>query len=108
MNKLQFWYVEALVLALIWTIAAGFGNPSIVMSSYGDIISVAVLIVFIQFLFQTSPPAGTANYLRLSYLSLLFVGFALVSGAPQVVVLFLSGYVFSLSIVYVLRQIQGT
>jgi hypothetical protein len=108
MNKIKYWYIEALVLAVIWTVASGFGNPSIVMASYSDIISVAVLIVFIQFLFQTTPPAGTANYLRLSYLSLLFVGFALASGAPQVIILFLSGYVFSLSIVYVLRQIQGT
>lgn len=107
MNKLRCIYIEAIVLAAVWTVVSSFGNPLIVMSSYGDIISVAVLIVFIQFLFQAKPPVGTAMYLRLSYLSLLFAGFALVSNAPSIVNVFLSGYVFSLSMVYLVRQIKG-
>lgn len=107
MNKLRYFYLEAVVLAVGWTIVAQTTNQQTAMSSYADIISVAVLVVFVQFLFQAQPPAGTANYLRFSYLSLLFAGFALVSQAPQFVILFLSGYVFSLTMVYLLRQIKG-
>ena len=107
MNKLKHWYIEAFVLAIAWTVVSVLTSQPVAMSTYADVISATVLIVFIQFLFQASPPPGTATYLRLSYLSLLAAGFALVSAAPSVVIVFLSGYVFSLSIVYVIRQIQG-
>ncbi len=107
MNKLKYWYIEAFVLAITWTVVSVLANQPFAITTYADVISATVLIVFIQFLFQASPPLGTANYLRLSYLSLLVAGFALVSAAPSVVLVFLSGYVFSLSVVYLLRQIQG-
>jgi hypothetical protein len=108
MSKVKYWYLEAVGLALLWVVAAQSATTLIAVSSFADLLSVAVLIVFIQFLFQAHPPVGTANYLRLSYGALLLTAFALVLGVSASILLFLSGYVFSLSIVYVIRQIHGT
>jgi hypothetical protein len=108
MTKLKYWYLEAVGLALIWMFASQGATTLIAVTSFADLLSVAVLIVFIQFLFQAKPPVGTANYLRLSYVALLLTAFALVLGRSASIILFLSGYVFSLSIVYVIRQIKGT
>jgi hypothetical protein len=108
MTKFKYWYLEAVGLALIWMFASQGGTTLIAVSSFADLLSVAVLIVFIQFLFQAHPPIGTGNYLRLSYVALLLTAFALVFGLSASILLFLSGYVFSLSIVYVIRQIHGT
>jgi hypothetical protein len=108
MTKFKYWYVEALVLALLWLLASELGTTLIAVTSYADLLSVAVLIVFIQFLFQAKPPVGTANYLRLSYVALFLTAFAVVAGVSSWIIVVLSGYVFSLSIVYVMRQIKGT
>ena len=107
MNNLKSWYVDALGLAFAWTLISFITSSSIAIASFGDLINVAVLIVFVQFLFQADPPVYTSSYLRLSYGSLLLTGFAVIADLPSIVLVGLSGYVFSLSLVYLLRQIKG-
>jgi hypothetical protein len=107
MNNLKAWYVDALGLAFAWTLISFITSSSIAIASFGDLINVAVLIVFVQFLFQADPPVYTGSYLRLSYGSLLLTGFAVIAELPELLLVFLSGYVFSLSLVYLLRQIKG-
>lgn len=105
MRIIREYYVDALALGLLWTIGSVLMNTHVHVTGFSDLVSVFVLIVFVQFLYQGNQPALYQRYLLLSYGSLLWLALLLVFEGPMVLVLFGSGYVFSLSVVFLLWSI---
>jgi hypothetical protein len=105
MTILRRYFIDALILAILWTLGGVSLETSFYIQSYADLINVFVLVVFIQFLYQNKPPLGYQRYLVLSYTSLVYVAVSLLLDAPAVFIIFGSGLVFSLSIVFLLWSI---
>ncbi len=80
-------------------------QTSFAVQSFADLTNVFVLIVFIQFLYQKKPPFGYNRYLLLSYGSLLWIAMMIIFDGPLLLLLFASGFVFSLSIVFLIWSI---
>jgi hypothetical protein len=105
MRIIREYYVDALALGLLWTFGSVLMNTHVHVGGFTDLINVFVLIVFVQFLYQGKQPPLYQRYLVLSYGSLLWLSLLLVFDGPMILVLFGSGYVFSLSVVFLLWSI---
>jgi len=105
MKIIREYFIDALLLAFLWTLGSLSLETAFYIQSYGDLINTFVLVVFIQFLYQTKPPVGYQRYLVLSYTSLALVAFSLLFDASSVFMIFGSGLVFSLSFVFLLWSI---
>jgi len=105
MKIIREYFIDALALTLLWTLGSLWMETSLVVQSFADLINVFVLIVFVQFLYQKNPPLGYERYLLLSYGSLLWIAMMIIFEGPLVLLLFGSGFVFSLSIVFLIWSI---
>jgi hypothetical protein len=105
MKIIREYFIDALLLALLWTLGSLWMETSLVVQSFADLVNVFVLIVFVQFLYQKKPPFGYERYLLLSYGSLLWIAMMIIFEGPLVLLLFGSGFVFSLSIVFLIWSI---
>jgi hypothetical protein len=96
------WFPEAALASVFWAVISINNNLPLQFSSYADILSGFVLVVFIQFLYQASPPENYRNYLWLAYgtLAVVFVFFA----EPSVNV-GASGYLVFLSLSFIFRTL---
>ncbi len=100
--KINQWFPEAAFVSVFWAVIAINNNFPLQFSSYADILSGFVLIVFIQFLYQANPPENYRNYLWLAYstLTVVFVFFA-----EPAINIAASGYVVFLSLSFIFRSL---
>ena len=96
------WFFEAALASVFWSVIAINNDLPLQFSSYADILSGFVLVVFIQFLYQANPPDDYNRYLILAYstLAVVFVFFA----EPSVNVV-ASGYLVFLSLSFIFRTL---
>lgn len=100
--KSNSWFLEAFTATVFWVVIATQNNLALQFSSYADILSGFVLVVFIQFLYQANPPETYTRYLGLAYgtLAVVFVFFQI-----PVVNLAASGYLVFLSLSFIFRTL---
>jgi membrane-associated HD superfamily phosphohydrolase len=100
--KTNQWFPEAALATVFWSVIAINNNLPLQFSSYADILSGFVLVVFIQFLYQANPPENYRSYLWLAYatLAVVFVFFAEAS-----VTIAASGYLVFLSLSFIFRTL---
>jgi hypothetical protein len=101
------YYIDALILSAVYTGTAMRQESPLAMQSYAELLSAVVMVVFVQFLFQATPPPGYRVYLRLAYGTLLLFSGVLVANGPLWGQVFLSGYLFFVTIIFLLRQLRA-
>lgn len=96
------WFLEAFTATVFWVVIATSTDLGLQFSSYADILSGFVLVVFIQFLYQANPPEHYTRYLLLAYstLAVVFVFFQI-----PVVNVAASGYLVFLSLSFIFRSL---